>query len=125
MQLLIKVNYKKFILFSLTPFLISLSLSLNWVEFLIIAEIYVATIINQWMLILVVKRLVLSVHPHSNARGKKWVTIFLFFAKLIVLFGSIAFGVHFMRNRIIIPILNYVLQIFALSASLVFIKVDR
>ena len=41
-----------------------------------------------------------------------WLSHFAFF-----FFGGISLGVHFMGNKVIIPLLNYVIQIFLLGVS--------
>ena len=53
----------------------------------------------------------------SDAKKKKKLTI-LMILKLVFLFGGIGLGVLFMGKRVIIPLLNYILQIAALGVSL-------
>jgi fatty-acid desaturase len=49
--------------------------------------------------------------------GKRAKILILFIGKFIVLALAITFGVQIMGNRIIIPILNYIIQIFVVALS--------
>jgi hypothetical protein len=53
----------------------------------------------------------------SEKKKKKKLIIFMIL-KLVFLFVGLGFGVHFMGKRVIIPVLNYILQIAALGVSL-------
>jgi len=63
---------------------------------------------------------VLMLNPEAIQKGEfdKGRVILFFMGKMLVLFLGISLGVHFMGNRIILAILNYVAQIFILGVSL-------
>lgn len=99
------------------PILIaSYLLAKNTEELKVMAIIYVAACLNQWMLVNGVLNLT------NGAAGKeeleKTNLVFLFIGKAIVLIVALTFGVQIMGKRIIIPLLIYVLQILVLYFSL-------
>jgi hypothetical protein len=93
----------------------------NFIEVLVILIIAGATIINQTVLVELVSEMF-----HSAAQGglgggpkvDKGRILVLSIVKIGVMLGAISFGVLFMGNRIIIPVINYVIMIFILAASM-------
>jgi hypothetical protein len=87
----------------------------NWDEYKIILLVFFATVLNQWMLIESVDDLV------SGAAGKNQsdssFSVVMFLGKTLILLAALSFGVHIMGKRIIIPLLNYIVQIFILYFS--------
>jgi hypothetical protein len=116
MHLKEKINLKKYISFSIALLLMSYGLCTGPKEFLVVSTIFVAVILNQWMLLSSVDAMVIAAKGGENKGAANIIFSFLF--KLVILIIAISFGVHIMENRIIIPILIYVAQIFVLYFSL-------
>ncbi len=53
-----------------------------------------------------------------TSASKKLKVFTIFLLKLAILFGALSLGIHLMGKRVIIPLLNYVVIIFVLGASL-------
>lgn len=110
-----KINFKKYLILSFihigpTYFIVN-----NLSEYKIILLVFVATVLNQWMLVESVESMVqgaLSGGDQDTAN-----TVLLFLGKTILLLAALSFGVHIMGKRIIIPVLNYIIQIFILYFS--------
>lgn len=111
-----KINFKKFFRISVIPTALCLALAKNNLEIIAILTIYVATIIYLFMFAEGVYRLTENQRSKSNDAKRKNIPFF-FVGKLVILVGAIIFGVQIMGNRIIIPILNYTIQIFVLVYS--------
>jgi hypothetical protein len=90
--------------------LVALAFARSVNEVLGILVIYLATILNQLLLVEGVFELV--------GASNKVKVVLLFLTKMAILFGALAFGVHLMGKRVIIPLLNYVVIIFVLGTSL-------
>lgn len=111
-----KINLKKFILLSLVPTIICFMLARNNHEIFAISIVYIATIIYLLMFAEAIYLLTNQYKPGYGEASK--VTLgFLFIGKLVILISSLLFGVQIMENRIIIPVINYVIIIFVLGAS--------
>lgn len=115
MRLSEKIDFKKYILFSLILFAAFLPFFHNPTEIKILIVTYIAVLLNQFMLVMAVQDLI-----EPMARGEKvengWV-VFLFIGKAVVLILGLIYGVQIIGNRIIIPVLFYVCQIFVLIFS--------
>lgn len=115
MQLREKINFKKYISLSIVLIAIFYPFLKNSTEFKVLIITYVAVLINQYMLLLGVADLI-----GPMTRGKKadggWI-LFLFIGKALMLIIALIYGVQIMGNRIIIPVLFYVCQIFVLIFS--------
>ena len=110
-----KINFKKYtyytlILLALTAFSLK---SIQELGAVIIVTL--ATCLNQWMLVKAVRLASVAAASEKPAGGVK--IIILALGKIVILFGALSFGVHIMGNRIIIPLLFYVLQIGVLYLS--------
>lgn len=113
-----KINFKLFIPISVGLTAFFSIFCRGWPEVLTHWGVYIAVLINFYMLHTVVKELIVA------GKGQEEPNKFIMFAyalgKLLVLFGALSLGVLFMGNRIIIPVLNYAFQIFALCASFLY-----
>lgn len=49
---------------------------------------------------------------------KKNLLVFYFLGKITIIFAGLSLGVHFMGDKVIIPLINYILQIFILVLSM-------
>jgi len=79
--------------------------------------VYLATVLNQFMLVEGVMELTnpkMASLPKDLRKSKNKKIITLFVGKISVLILGITLGVHLMGNKVIIPLLNYVIQIFIL-----------
>ncbi len=115
-MLLKKINPKKYLLYSTALFLLSAGLYNSLEELFYSLIIFIAVILNQFMLVNSVVSLIESVK--GNAEVNKSNVIFNFIFKTILLITAITFGVHIMGNRVIIPVIIYIFQIFVLYFSI-------
>ena len=95
----------------------------------VIPSLFFLKNITEWIIVLCVPFLVFLNHlllvevvvditqPEITPEEEKFSPAFMFIAKFIILIAALTFGVHFMGKRIIIPVLNYVVQIFILYFS--------
>ena len=110
MNLTGRINFKKYLLFSLITTLITLAFARGVKDVAAILIIYLATVLNQLLL-------VEGVYELTGA-SKKFKVIFIFLIKMGILFGALTLGVHLMGKKVIIPLINYVVIIFVLGTSL-------
>lgn len=110
MNLTGRINFKKYLLFSLMTTLITLTFARGVNDVIAILIIYFATVLNQLLL-------VEGVFELTSASNKSKVII-IFLIKMAILFGALTLGVHLMGKKVIIPLLNYVVIIFVLGTSL-------
>lgn len=110
-----KINFKKYFgLTALTTLFCFLFLN-NIEEVYGVLSVYLATIINHFMLAEAVFNLT---EPNKVfTKKEKFVLFTMLLGKIVILFLGLSLGVHFMGNRVIIPLLNYVVQIFLLGVS--------
>lgn len=111
-----KINKKKYASLSIALLLLTFTMCNNAKEYVAISIVFLAVILNHWMLLTAVDELISSALSNEPANTRK--IVFAFLLKAIILIGSITFSVHIMGNRIIIPILIYITQIFVLYFSL-------
>lgn len=115
MRLSEKIDFKKYVLFSILLIAIFFPFLKGPTEFKVLIVTYIAVLINQYMLVQGVADLI-----EPMARGEKvdngWV-VFLFIGKAVLLLIALIYGVQIIGNRIIIPVLFYVCQIFVLIFS--------
>ena len=110
-----KINLKKYVILSIVHLAITYFFVKNIEEFLIVILVFMATIINQSMLVYAVSSMALSATGKINGTSKS--AIFMFMGKTLVLAVALIFGVQIMGKRIIIPLINYIIQIFILYLS--------
>lgn len=110
-----KIDFRKYIFFSALLIITSYFLSRSMAEFYVMLTVFVAACLNQWMLVSVVRGLTSSVAdgtPSDNGN-----IIIMIIGKVVIVVTALIFGVQIMGNRIIIPVLIYVLQIAVLYLS--------
>ncbi|TDJ05273.1 MAG: hypothetical protein E2O68_06745 [Deltaproteobacteria bacterium] len=115
-----KINLKKYLLSSVLTTGIALAFAQNSTEIIAILVIYLATILNQFILVEVIMEMV-SERKNDLSRTyrvNKTKVALLFVLKLLILFGALSLGIHLMGKRVLIPLLNYVVLIFILGLSL-------
>ena len=110
MNLTGRINFKKYLLFSLFTTLITLTFARGVNDVAAILIIYFATVLNQLLL-------VEGVFELTGASSKSKVVL-IFLIKMAILFGALTLGVHLMGKKVIIPLINYVVIIFVLGTSL-------
>lgn len=80
--------------------------------------VYVATVLHLGMLAEAVFELVKSQVSDGHIHRVKDKIMYLFAGKLTILILSLVISRQIMGNRIIIPVINYVIQIFILTFSI-------
>jgi len=115
-----KINLKRYLLGSVLTTGVALAFSQNSTEVIAILVIYLATILNQFLLVEVIMELVTERASNLSRtyRVNKIKVALLFVLKLLILFGALSLGIHLMGKRVLIPLLNYVVLIFVLGLNL-------
>ena len=90
-------------------------LAKNRLELIVFFSILIATLLNQYLLARGVEKMFNASKENEKATG---MTLVFFLSKFIILFAAMGLGVHFIGNRIIVPILVYIAQLFILLFSL-------
>ncbi|MFG1500388.1 hypothetical protein ABMA70_09285 [Halobacteriovorax sp. XZX-3] len=112
-----KISFTRFFMLSLPMAAACLYLLTPGMEWTAFAVCYVATVLYLVMFWMAVDELI---KPHRidgyKANGKY--LAFLFIGKLVILIGALLFGVQILQSKIIIPVINYFLNIFVLGASI-------
>lgn len=110
-----KINFKKYSLFSAILLIASYFLAKSNAERLVMLAVFVAACLNQWMLVNVVRDI--AQNAATGAQVDKVNMVMMIIGKLVIVLAAVSFGVQIMGNRIIIPVLIYVLQIAVLYLS--------
>lgn len=118
MELIKKIDHKLFWPISLVSTLFFCLFARNLTEVLTIFFVYVATLISLYLLMLIMHGVMFDPEVRTSGRLNKSRLFLNMFFHVLFLFGSIGIGVHFMGNRIILAVLNYVIQIFVLGIGL-------
>jgi len=92
--------------------------SRGWNDITGILIVYVATVLHLGMLAEAVFELVKSQVSDGHIHHVKDKIMYLFAGKLTILILSLVISRQIMGNRIIIPVINYVIQIFILTFSI-------
>ena len=116
MHISAKIDFKKYLLFSSILLIISYFLAKNSAELKVMATIFLAACLNQYMLVKGVEKI--TSQAAGTGTPDKSGLIGLFIGKGIVLIVALTLGVQIMGKRIIIPVLIYVLQIVVLYLSM-------
>lgn len=111
-----KVDLRKYTILSLILLIISYFLAKDVAEIKVMATIFLAACLNQWMLVRGVQKITSSAAGKEESDKSGLITLFI--GKAIVLIVALTFGVQIMGKRIIIPVLIYVLQIAVLYLSM-------
>lgn len=112
-----KINFKKYISFSLVIIICAYPFLRSKEEIVGSLIVFCAACLNQWMLVTSVREA--SQSAVTGVPANKFKMIIMILGKMAVLLGALTFGVHLMGNRVIIPLLIYVLQIAVLYLSFV------
>lgn len=80
--------------------------------------VYLATLVNFWMLINIIEYLALSVKLGNKEKINKWKVSGFFVGKLLALLIALTLSIQIMGDKLLIPVLSYVSQIFVLGVSL-------
>ena len=118
MHLKTKINLKKFFLLSLPTTGGFLLFARNTEDIFAILLVYVATVTHLGMLAEAVFELIESQITDGHIQNVKDKILYLFLGKLTILIMSLVICRQIMGNRIIIPVINYVIQIFILTFSI-------
>jgi hypothetical protein len=118
MELIKKIDHKLFWPLSIVSTFLFCLFGRNSTEVYSIIFVYIATIISLFMLMAILLTLVMDQESRITGKLKKGRLALYMFFHVVFLFGSIGIGVHFIGNRIILAVLNYVTQIFVLGVGL-------
>jgi hypothetical protein len=110
-----KINLIKYAVFSSILLIAICFFAKNYSELMAMLIVFIAACLNQWMLVNVVRDA--SQNAVDGTSVDKVNMIMMSVGKVILLIAALSFGVHIMGNRIIIPVLIYVLQIAVLYLS--------
>ena len=115
-MLVSKINLKRYFSISVPLTCVALLLvSLEQMLGVIVA--YLATLINQWMLVYAS-----IIWPNAKScperKHIKTKVFMCFIGKFVILLAAMSFCMHFMEKKAIIPLANYVLHIFILFIAL-------
>jgi len=116
-----KINLPKYIILSLAATLIFLGFSYGDRRLIyVILSVYLATLINQALLVALIWSIIFTDTPKTRAlRIKRLIKITSYLlSKVIILVLAIIAGVHFVGDKIIIALLNYIVQIVLLGLCL-------
>ena len=116
MQFLKKIELKTFIPLSVASTIIFGLFCKSTNEVLVLSVVYIATLINLALLInLLTNMFELKL---SGGEIKPLNILTMFILKLIIMFAALTWGIHLVGNRIIIPLINYILQILILTFAM-------
>ena len=119
MRFINKINFKQFTPASIFTLGFFCFFAENQSELIVIVGVYLATLVNLLMLtegiIELTRR---DVHEeNSRLQINKEKVIYLFIGKILLLILALTLGVQIIGNRIIIALINYIMQIFILVLS--------
>ena len=108
------INLKKYLALTILSTAVSLFFLNSVNEIIGVLIVFCGTIINQLML---TESVMMVVDLGNGKTVDRFQLVIMFLGKFLVLFGALYLGWHFMGNRVIIPVINYVLHIFFLTLS--------
>ena len=109
-----KIRLPQYLIFTALTTGVACWFTLNSSEIFGVLVVYAATIINH--LLLIEGGLQLT-DAASGKKIDKMSVVLVFLGKFALLIGAIYLGWHFMGNRVFIPMINYLIQIFILVFS--------
>jgi uncharacterized membrane protein YfcA len=116
MELRKKINYKLFIICSAISTVLTSLVLKNTSEHIGHVAFYICVILSFYFLLRAVSSLITI---GSKSEKVNMTSMFrLMFFHLIILLIGLGIGVHFMGNKIIIGLINYIIQIFILGLSM-------
>ncbi len=111
-----KINFNKFFTISIIPTVLCFALAKSFSEIIAITVVYIATVIYLFMFAEAIYQLT-GMYKEGERNAPKGKVAILFVGKLVILISALIFGVQIMGSRIIIPVINYIIQIFVLGVS--------
>lgn len=118
MELVKKIDHKLFWPLSLISTLCFGFFAKSQTEVFTILGIYFAVLVSLYMLMAIMYSMMLDPEVRATGKINKSKLAIYMLLHVSFLFGSLGIGVHFMGNRIILAVLNYVIQIFVLGVAL-------
>lgn len=118
MDIRTKINFKKYLLYSIPSTALCVYLARSIEEIFAISLAYGVTVLNHAMLVYGVSELLNPAYVERESERPTRKIILAFIGKLIFLAGGLIFCEMFMGRRVIIPVVNYVILIFVLYASI-------
>lgn len=113
-----KINYTKYFIFSVPSTVICAYLANGLVALYVTLLIYIATLLNQVILVECVNELTNNHRLESKKLKNNPKILGLFVAKVVILFMALILGSSFIGKKIIFPLMNYVVLIFVLMVSI-------
>ena len=86
----------------------------NLLEAGVVVFVYGATMLSLYITHFVIRRMVSGDYREGGRVDKSKIMLYSL-GKIVILFGAVGFGAVFMKERIIIAVLNHVAQIFILG----------
>lgn len=118
MDVVKRINLKKYFSLGLLSTALACLLAQSSNDILAILVVYLATIVNQYILTWMVLKIAERHKSDIKESGPMALKMILaFMAKMASLILGLSFGVHLMGPRVIIPLFNYIIQIFILVMS--------
>jgi len=118
MELIKKIDHRLFWPVSLIITMIFGLFARDTTEIIVVFSIYVATLISLFLLMYIMHVVIFDQKALRERKIDKMKLFLYMMLHILFLFGSIGLGVHFMGNRIILAVLNYVAQIFVMGFGL-------
>ena len=118
MELIKKIDHKIFWPLSLLSTAVFLLFCKSWLEVIVLFGIYFSTLLSFYALMAIMHGMINDPEIRRNGKFDKGRFAFLIICHALFLFGSIGLGVLFVKKRIILAVLNYVMQIFVLGIGL-------
>lgn len=116
MQFLKKIDLKVFIPLSVGVTILFGFICNNTNEVLVLAAVYLATLVNLALLLNLLMNMFELKMSGGEIKAINLLTMFIL--KLIIMFAALTWGIHLVGNRIIIPLINYILQILILTYAM-------
>jgi hypothetical protein len=117
-----RVNLRRYFSLSMIPTLLVIIYFREMTMTIAVLMVYLATIINQACLVEIVEEMSSASLPTSESETSKKMDKFwlvqLGVVKILVLIGALTLSVLLIGNKVIIPLINYVIIIFILGISL-------
>jgi hypothetical protein len=109
------LNKRLFISLNVLSLSVALYFSRNINETLVFIMVAVSAIINQMLLVNAVRKFLLVSKTNTAQASIVWAILL----KMILLFAAIGIGVLFIGDRIIVPLINYMIQLAILGVCLI------
>ena len=110
-----KIKINKYILLTLLTTVLCIAIERSNQSTIGISIVYLATMINQYLLVLMTHKVLAS---DKSSKFYNYKLVFIIISKFMIIICALYLAVHFMGNRVIIPVINFVVQIFILGFCL-------